>query len=242
MHNFSWYPGHIKAAEDELKKKWLPLIDLVIEVVDARVPISGVYPKRELWGCKPIINVFTKKDLTDLKITLSLIDKSCLVIDARLPHQWRKKLVELIKIIGKETKQKLQMQGRKRNLRIGICGLPNVGKSTFLNSLANVGKKAKTGDKPGVTRQMQFIQSQEFDLLDTPGIMPHSLEEEISYKLALCGLLPEKLFDKEILLDYLLEKCPQIKTADHPEQSAEFLIKRFQEGKLGKTCLDYIVS
>lgn len=238
MHNFSWYPGHIKAAEEELKKKWLPLIDLIIEVVDARVPISGIYPKRELWLGKSIINVFSKKDLTDLKTTLSLINKPSLVVDARLPHEWKKKLIDLIKKTSLPIKHKLQAQGRKRNLRIGICGLPNVGKSTFLNSLGGLGKKAKTGDKPGITRQMQFIQSPEFDLLDTPGIMPHSLEQEVSYKLAVCGLLPDKLFDKEDLKNYLLENYPQIKAADHIEQSAELLIKRFQEGKLGKICLD----
>jgi ribosome biogenesis GTPase A len=235
---FSWYPGHIKKAEEELRSKWLPLIDLVIEVVDGRVPISGIYPHRDIWQAKKVIRVFSKKDLVPSHPYFK--QSNFLLIDARLPHLWQRKLNNIIKANAEAVNQKLHAQGRHRNLRIGVCGLPNVGKSTFLNSLGGLGKKAKTGDKPGITRQMQFIRGAEFDLLDTPGIMPHSLETAISRKLALCGLLPAKLFDPAELAFYLQEVVPKIKTADQARkcESAESLIKAFQAGKLGKFFLD----
>ncbi len=236
--NFSWYPGHIKAAEEQLKTKWLPLLDLVIELVDGRVPVSGRYPSAELWKNKPVVSVYTKRDLIDLKA----LPADFLVVDARKPHEWKNKLTAIVQKAGVSIIEKLRTQGRRRNLRLGICGLPNVGKSTFLNSLMGKGKKAQTGDKPGVTRQMQWISTKDFDLLDSPGLMPHSLEQEVSLKLAICNLLPEKLFDPIELAIYLVDICKKrgYSEFEYPQEvkDAQLFLKQFREGKLGKFCLD----
>ena len=234
---FSWYPGHIKKAEEELKTKWLPLIDLVLEVVDSRVPVSGIYPDRSIWNNKKVIQIFSKKDL--IKPHPYFRQSNFLLVDTRLPHFWKRKLESLIDSQVQEIKQKLDKQGRRRKLRIGVCGLPNVGKSTFLNSLAGLGKKTKTGNRPGITKQMQLIRSPNFDLLDTPGMMPHSLDLETSYKLALCGLLPSKLFAVEELAIYLQQLTVNLQDKwTQTYESSEFLVKAFQEGKLGKFYLD----
>ncbi len=243
--NFSWYPGHIKAAEEVLQKKWLPLLDMVIELVDSRVPITGKYPDTKLWKNKLILTVFTKADLTDKKAFPSELRP--LIINSHKPHEWRNKLANLVSKTAKPILDKLSEKGRKRNLRIGVCGLPNVGKSTFLNSLSGLGKKAKTGDKPGITRQMQWIPSPQFDMLDTPGVIPFALDHEMAFKLAICGLLPEKLFDRDELSEYLqkimqenyeLSGLDFVQKKEQLLQDSELLLKHFQQGKLGKFCLD----
>ncbi len=252
----SWYPGHIKAAEDELKKKWLPLLDLVIELVDARIPQSGKYPHwPHLCKSKPIITVLTKADLVSSKDFSERADsKQILLIDSRKPHLWRNKLIKQIKDESTKVFDRLSVQGRKRNLRVGVCGLPNVGKSTFLNSFLGIGKKAKTGNKPGVTKHMQWITGKHgFDLLDTPGLMAYSVEMETSIKLGICGLLPEKLFDQSLLVQTLITILQEKYKYKLPVEYAEFadpeigfvnerkvnlFINQFREGKLGKFCLD----
>ena len=228
VKKFSWYPGHIKLAEQELKNKWLNLLDIVIELIDGRVPISGQYPNREFWGNKKIIQVFTHSDIADKDFLKKHFVNTLLIKDNSL-----------------EIKEKLQNQGRRRKIRLGVCGLPNVGKSTFLNSLLKSGKKAQTGNQPGITRRMQCVEGADFDLLDSPGIMPLSVEFEIAYKLALCNLLPQKLFDLELLKDKLLIFLATNYPDIHPKaydlslrMKAESFVKYFQDGKLGCICLD----
>jgi ribosome biogenesis GTPase A len=243
IEKVSWYPGHIKTAEDQLKSKWLPLLDLVLELIDGRVPISGRYPDDKIWGNKLVLPLYTKKDLTDTNI----FPKDSLLVDSRFPHQWKNKLISAIKKAAQPVFKKLESQGRKRKLRIGICGLPNVGKSTFLNSLGGIGKKAKTGNLPGITKQMQWITSAaDFDLLDTPGIIPFSVVQPTAFKLALCSLMPAKLFEQEamanFLSEYLQENYPvywaAFKQEEGSHHDADLLIKNFRSGKLGKICLD----
>ncbi len=227
---FSWYPGHVAKALREFKDKWLPLIDLVVEVVDSRVFSSAKYPEIEIFGSKKVITVFSKGDLCNLKE----INKEAFVIDSHKPDKWKAKFKRLFEINTEQVKEKLERQGRKRNLRIGICGFPNTGKSSFLNALLKSGKKAKTGSLPGVTRTMQFVKNEDFDLLDTPGVCPVKLDRERALKLTLCGLLPEKLFQEEELIDYLrnilLSKNIEIK-------DDKYLIRKFRQGEFG-ICLD----
>lgn len=225
---FSWYPGHIAKAEQELRDKFIPLVDIVIELVDSRVPVSGRYNDRSIFRNKPVITLFTKGDLSNL----SDFAVEGLIIDSR-SKRWRSKLASLIKKTGKPVLEKIEKQGRKRNLRIGICGFPNVGKSTFMNSLLDTRKKVKTGNKPGVTRQMQFIEGNEFDLLDTPGICPIRIEHEQAFKLAVCNLLPDKLFDNVKLAKQLLPILEEKLGVQYNltcEKSANLLIKKFKAG------------
>lgn len=227
---FSWYPGHIAKAEKELRTKWIPLLDVVIELVDARVPISGQYQQRDLFRNKPIITVYTKGDLSNFT------DNESLIIDARSRSKWKQSLHRTIQKHSTEVQAKLKSQGRNRKLRLGVCGLPNVGKSTFLNTFRGQGKKAKTGNLPGVTRQMQFITGQDYDMLDSPGICPVKLPKAEAYKLMLCQLLPDKLFDTievaqklhSLLLDKGMSPPKHIPTT---ESEALLLIKLFRQGQ-----------
>lgn len=225
---FSWYPGHIAKAEQELREKFIPLVDIIIELVDSRVPLSGRYNDRSLFRNKPIITIYTKGDLSNLRDFMG----NELIIDSR-NKRWRSKLSSLIKKVGQPIMDKVAKQGRKRNLRIGICGFPNVGKSTFMNSLLDTRKKVKTGNKPGVTRQMQFIAGDDFDLLDTPGICPIRIEHEQAFKLAVCNLLPDKLFDDTKLAKQLLTVLQEKLGVQYNltcEKSAHLLIKKFKAG------------
>ncbi|MDX1919954.1 MAG: GTPase [Candidatus Caenarcaniphilales bacterium] len=246
----SWYPGHIKAAKDELKSKWLPLVDVIVELVDGRIPLSGKTEELASMTSKPIIQIYTKKDLADTKAYLKLFSsaKDYLLIDGRKPHEWKKFFNALVKEKTLEIAEKLKQSGRKRNIRVGVCGLPNVGKSTFFNSLLPGKNKAKTSNNPGTTRQNYWIRSQDFDLLDSPGIIGQSVEMERAYKLALCNLLPQKLFETDLLLERLVELFEEngYATAKRAVEekisncSSEEIIKRFQDGNFGKICLDKI--
>ncbi|MDX1918056.1 MAG: GTPase [Candidatus Caenarcaniphilales bacterium] len=249
--NFSWYPGHIKKAEDELRKHWLPLVDQVIELVDARIPLSGFYPRRELWQGKPLLTLYTRRDLCDLEFFPKTLQKK--LIDGKRPEAWRRFVLQELERLGEPVLEKLKRQGRSRKLRVGVCGLPNVGKSTFLNGLSGLGRKAKTGHKPGVTRQIQSVESDALTIMDTPGLMPIALPKDEAYLLALCGLIPEKLFDPLDLAAILqstlketystqLEKLPKRIDLYEPDSEnltdAEKLLHDFQSGKLGKLNLE----
>ncbi|SRR5690625_1152322 len=206
-----WFPGHMAKAKRELKEK-LKLVDLVIELVDARAPISSQNPMlQEEIGEKRKLVVLMKNDLADETLTNRFIELFTENETDALPMNVndRKDIQALIKkvnIINEEINKKRSEKGIKpRPLRAVIIGIPNVGKSTLINRLANK-KRAQTGNKPGVTKKQQWIKVEErFELLDTPGILwPKFEDQEIGLKLAAIGSIKDEIIHLDDVAVYVL--------------------------------------
>jgi len=220
----NWYPGHIAKAERELKEK-LSLVDVIVEVIDARIPLSSKFIGVEkLIGSKPHIIVMNKADLADSiesqKWKAFLNKNTNVLLTSANSNKDISNIVSGIIDAGKETIAKLTAKGLlPRPVRVMIIGLPNVGKSSIINKLIGK-KKAKTGAKAGITRQQQWVRiNPRVELLDTPGIIPMKLEnQDAAYKLAMVNSVSEATYDNvevaKVLIGLLKEKYPQI-TADY---------------------------
>lgn len=219
MH-INWYPGHMKKTK-ELIKENLKLVDVVIELLDARIPISSRNPQiDEIVENKPRVIVLNKSDLADSRITDQWImyfqeHHSKAVAVNSLNGEGLDKLIEEVQEAAKEKIQKLVQKGmRPRPVRAMIVGVPNVGKSSIINRLAGK-KSAKTGDRPGVTKGKQWVRLKgNIELLDTPGILwPKFEDQEVGYKLAFTGAIKDEILDIETvalrLLQYLCHTYPQ---------------------------------
>ncbi len=207
-----WYPGHIAKAERLLKEK-LNLVDVVIEVLDARLPISSSYKDiKRILGDKPRLLLLNKSDLVtpeEIKDWIAYIEKisGCpvLTIDTKTNRNFNiieKKVLEL----AEPRIQALMAKGLlRRPARVVVVGLPNVGKSSIINKLTK-SSKTKTGAKAGVTRQQQWVRiNPNIDLLDTPGIIPMRQEDqEIAKKLAFVNSVSENAYSPEIVGKELL--------------------------------------
>lgn len=198
-----WFPGHIAKAHRLLKDK-MKLVDLVLEVVDARIPAASRVTDPGLFGHKPRIVIFTKSDLADPKQTRpwlsALKDRGVDALEVIPPRkQGLKELKSILGVHARELSEKMKSRGRlPRPIRVMVVGMPNVGKSTLINLL--VGKRAaQTGDRAGVTRAPQWIRiAQNLELLDTPGLIPPKLEDQvIALKLALTGGIGSEAYDPE---------------------------------------------
>ncbi|TVP87931.1 MAG: ribosome biogenesis GTPase YlqF [Alkalicoccus sp.] len=216
-----WYPGHMAKARRQVQEK-LSQIDVVIEIVDARTPLSSRNPMiEELVEQKPRLVLLNKADLADPEMTKRWLKyfetefSKSLVIDAQR-GKGMNKIPEAVRSLAAPLLEKWQRKGiNPRALRTLILGIPNVGKSTVINKLA--GKKiANIGDKPGVTKKQQWIKvGGEMELLDTPGILwPKFEDEEVGYRLALTGAIKEEIFDFQdtvvFFLKFMKEHYPQL--------------------------------
>ena len=217
-----WYPGHIAKAEKKLKEQ-LSLVDAVIEVIDARLPISSSYDNiTGLLNDKPRLLLLNKADLVNAeelnKFVKILEEKSgfpVLKSDAKNSKDLNlivKKAVEL----SEPRIQALMKKGLlRRPARVMVVGMPNVGKSSIINKLTK-SSKTKIGAKAGVTRQQQWVRiNPKLDLLDTPGIIPMKQEDQKKKKkLAFVNAVSENAYSNEIVAKELLillnEKYPQI--------------------------------
>ena len=207
-----WYPGHIAKAEKQLKSQ-LSLVDAVIEVVDARLPLSSCYDNiTGLLGDKPRLILLNKADLTDSielnKFIKFLEEKNgfpVLKSDAKNNKDLNivvKKIIEL----AQPRIQAIMAKGLlKRPARVMVVGMPNVGKSSIINKLTK-SSKTKTGAKAGITRQQQWVRiNPQLDLLDTPGIIPMKLEDQHrAKKLAFVNAVSENAYSNEIAAKELL--------------------------------------
>lgn len=200
MKQIQWYPGHMAKTKREIKEK-VKLVDVVLEILDARIPFSSQNPVIDtMIGNAPKIVLFNKADLSDtseLNKWIKYFDDNnvkSLRINA-ITGQGLDKILPLMKDVLKDKIEKEKQRGRtERPLRTMILGIPNVGKSTLINKLANK-KKLVTGDRPGVTKQTQYIRvGKDFELLDTPGILwPKFDNEEVAFKLALTGAIKDNI-------------------------------------------------
>lgn len=201
----NWYPGHMAKAKKRLKND-LNLVDLVIELLDARIPMSSRNPQLdELLDEQKRVIVLNKKDLALPEISKHWIDYFSKEAPTRAVNAkdgvGMSGLIEVINNVHQKVRNKAREKGRKeRPIRIMVIGIPNVGKSALINSLAGQGS-AKTGDKPGVTRGKQWIKvDKNIELLDTPGILWPDIEsDEVSYKLALTGAVDQNRIDRELI-------------------------------------------
>ena len=195
-----WYPGHMAKAIREVGEK-VKIVDLVIVLLDARIPYSSYNPMiKETLKNKPTLYVLTKKDKADLEQTAKWIkyyesnNNMAITVDARSSSDVKKVIKSAI-LMMKEKRAKDALRGLKpRPIKTMIVGIPNVGKSTLINSL--VGKKVATvGDKPGVTKVQQWIKiSQELELLDTPGILwPKFEDQTVGMHLAITGAIKDDI-------------------------------------------------
>lgn len=212
----NWYPGHMAKAKKKVKEK-LGMIDIVIELLDARIPLSSRNPEiNSILQDKKRIIALNKMDLADKAITeawVKKLNKSYPTVAINSLNGQRVSLIiNKAKQLMDEELEKLAKQGRKkRNIRLMILGIPNVGKSQLINQLSTQGG-ARTGGKPGVTRGQQWIKIRKgFELLDTPGILwPKLEEEEVAFKLAATGAIPDEVYDKETVAYKLLKVLQDI--------------------------------
>ena len=208
-----WYPGHIAKAERQLKEK-LNLCDVVIEVLDARIPFSSIYNNIEsLLGGKPRLVLLNKADLVDRQELKLFVDKikekskmPVMITDAKNSKDLQpivKKVLEL----AEPRIQSIMAKGLlRRPARVMVVGMPNVGKSSVINKLTK-SSKTKIGAKAGITRQQQWVRiNKDIDLLDTPGIIPmRQDDQEAATKLAFVNSVSEHAYDNEIVAQKLLD-------------------------------------
>ncbi|MBC6003878.1 ribosome biogenesis GTPase YlqF [[Eubacterium] tenue] len=235
--HINWYPGHMKKTK-ELVKNNLKLVDVVVELLDARIPFSSRNPDIDRFvGDKPRVVVLNKSDISDPNKLNQWVDYykkrgiKAIPVDT-LKGKGINKIIEECKNETKEKMEALVKKGRiERPIRIMIVGIPNVGKSSLINKLTGR-KSTQTGDKPGVTKGKQWVKLKgNLELLDTPGILwPKFEDEEVALKLAFCRAIKDEVLDVDTLGLRLIEKLMEIE----PEKLKE----RYKLNELGETPLE----
>ncbi|MFZ4454134.1 ribosome biogenesis GTPase YlqF [Salibacterium aidingense] len=204
MTTIQWYPGHMEKAKRQVTEQ-LKRVDLVIELADARIPLSSRNPMLDtILQDKPRLLVLTKSDMADPESNEKWLQyfkekgTKTLALNA-LQNKGEKLIIEKAEEITAPIFEKMKRKGIKaRAIRAMILGIPNVGKSTVINRL--VGKKtAKTGDKPGITKAQQWLKvGKKMELLDTPGILWPKFEDQlVGFRLAATGAIKDELLDFE---------------------------------------------
>lgn len=211
--NINWYPGHMKKTMDNIRLS-LKLVDIVGEIIDSRIPISSKNPViDDVLKDKPRIMILNKSDMADENETkkwLSYYRKKgygAVVVDA-LHSKGLDKIYSVAKEMLADKFKKLEEKNLSaKTIRMMIVGIPNVGKSTFINSISKR-KSAKIGDRPGVTKQVQWIKTKnDLELLDTPGVLwPKFEDERIGLHLAFTGAIKDEIMDIENLAFRFIDK------------------------------------
>lgn len=211
-----WFPGHMAKAQKEIKQR-LKLVDIIFEIIDARAPLASINPMIEKLGeNRPIILILNKSDLADPVATKAFMAhfKTQGMYPIALDAQHHAKLPEIEKLTRSILADKIaakKARGLKNPVVRAMCvGVPNVGKSTILNRLAQK-NIAITGNKPGVTKGQQWLKvGQSLELLDTPGVLwPKFEDAEIGYKLALTGAIADKIFHADDVVVFSLNYFKQ---------------------------------
>ena len=235
MEVIQWYPGHMAKAM-RLMEECLPMVDGVIIVLDARCPFACINRKHEkMFANKSVLYVLNKADLISRADVLRLTEmfvkekKNVIAIDAKSKRDIASLYSKIFEVL-KDKVERNKAKGYFKPVRAMVAGIPNTGKSTIINSLVG-GKKAQTGDKAGVTRSNQWVKLAELELLDTPGTMPPSFEDQgMAKHLAYIGSINDEIIDKS---DLCLELIAELK-----EKYPNELMERYKLTELKEMPID----
>ena len=240
----NWFPGHMKRAMDQIREH-LGVCDAIIYVLDARAPLSCLNPAfTEFVGRKPVLFALNKIDLAPAG-TLDFFKKhhkNVVALDSTQSGTG-KKIIDGLRVLLKDKIDRSAAKGVARPIRAIVIGVPNSGKSTLINNLAQKAK-TQTGNKPGVTKQRQWVATREplLWLLDMPGTLwPRLDDQRVARNLAYIGSIKDDVLDVVALADALVA---QLKLTVKPrgqteEQQAVAVLKDFRSGKFGKFNLDF---
>ena len=232
----NWFPGHMRKTQREIKEN-LKLVDAVIEIRDARIPRASANPDIDkLLEGKPRIILLNKSDLTDSRVTkewinylsndnVKVLEVNCLTGDGL------KAIKPALMNLLKEKHDRLKAKGMVKIItRVMVVGIPNVGKSTFINKMAR-NNIAKTGDRPGVTKSKQWIKTGiGIELLDTPGVLwPKFEDDRTALNLAFTGAIKDEIMDIEELALKLVER---LQTNYESELKARYKLEEVYENPL----------
>lgn len=213
MANIQWFPGHMNKAR-RLMEESLKLVDMVIEIRDARIPYGSANPLLDhLINNKPRLIVLSKKDQADNEQTnlwveyLANENTSCVAVDS-LHDNVKKIIIEDCRKIMAKKIARMKAKGMKpRAIRAMVVGIPNVGKSTLINAIAKR-KIAKVANKPGVTQALQWMRlDADLELLDTPGVLwPKFDDQDVALSLALCKAIKDEIVNMEDIANFAMKK------------------------------------
>ena len=232
-----WFPGHMARTRRQIKES-LPLVDAVVEIVDARVPVSSRNPELpELIGQKPLMVILNKCDLADENATCRRISElgkqgvTAIAVDCRSGKGLNAFAPTVRRMLADKIEANAQKGMAGRPLRLMVVGIPNTGKSSFINRMAGK-NKAKVADKPGVTRQNQWFSiGSGIELLDTPGVLwPKFDDPDVGLRLAFIGSVKDTILDIELIAARFLtimnenypERIKERYKLEFPPESEEF--------------------
>ena len=209
--NIHWFPGHMKKAIIKISES-LKLVDFVVEMLDSRIPLSSQneYIERVI-SAKPRLYVLTKADLADEKVTqewVKALEKEgnkAIAVDLKKQGAYKLVLDKMLEFCKEKEEKKAKKGIRNVTTRGMIVGIPNVGKSTFINYLA---KKtiAQTGNTPGLTRNVRWVKLNKLELMDTPGILEPQYEEKTkAMHLACVGSMKDIILPKDEIAEYVFK-------------------------------------
>ncbi|MBR5751772.1 MAG: ribosome biogenesis GTPase YlqF [Clostridia bacterium] len=233
MSEINWYPGHMAKTRRELEKQ-LKAVDAVIELCDARAPYATRNPDlKRMAGNKQHILILNKSDLADESVTGSWVrhykSQGLTAIPFRSTGGKAKDIFRLIEDACAERVERMKARGVNKTVRVMVVGIPNVGKSTFINRLKGQAV-AKAADRPGVTRSNQWVKINPYlELLDTPGMLwPKLDDEQAALRLAFLGSIPDDIMDNESLAAELVSQLLVIQP--------EAVLSRWKLDESVKTC------
>lgn len=232
-----WFPGHMARTRRQIKES-LPLVDAVVEIVDARVPVSSRNPELpELIGQKPLMVILNKCDLADENATRRRIYElgkqgvTAIAVDCRSGKGLNAFAPTVRRVLSDKIEANAQKGMAGMPLRLMVVGIPNTGKSSFINRMAGK-NKAKVADKPGVTRQNQWFSiGSGIELLDTPGVLwPKFDDPDVGLRLAFIGSVKDTILDIELIAARFLtimnenypERIKERYKLEFPPESEEF--------------------
>lgn len=232
-----WFPGHMARTRRQIKES-LPLVDAVVEIVDARVPVSSRNPELpELIGQKPLMVILNKCDLADENATRRMISElgkqgvTAIAVDCRSGKGLNAFAPTVRRMLADKIEANAQKGMAGKPLRLMVVGIPNTGKSSFINRMAGK-NKAKVADKPGVTRQNQWFSiGSGIELLDTPGVLwPKFDDPDVGLRLAFIGSVKDTILDIELIAARFLtimnenypERIKERYKLEFPPESEEF--------------------